>query len=363
MKGLNWHEDVSAADEFEELADYCRKNNIEPDHYGEGAFINGFEEEIAKFLDMEAAVFMPSGTMAQQIALRIWSERLNCKMVALHATSHVEADEQRGYYHLHGLQTVNIGDMKSAILKKHLQECAQPVGTLLIELPIRPLGGLLPTWSELLELLDEAKLRSVKIHLDGARIWEASAFYEKSCAEICSLFDSVYVSFYKGIGGMTGSMLLGSKDFIAESRIWLRRHGGNLYTLNPYVVSAKLNFEKRIGKMPEYRKRAISLAQALKEIPGLIIKPDPPQVNMFHVYIPAPAAHLEQAHEKLMKEDDFKLCSRFAETEIPGWTRTEVAVGDQAMTMSNEEIVDKYKKLLELSRRGSEEPIASGKSK
>lgn len=361
MKGLNWHEDVPAADEFEELADYCRKNNIEPDVYGEGALINDFEEEIAKFLGMEAAVFTPSGTMAQQIALRIWSERLSCKMVALHATSHVEADEQRGYYYLHGLQTVNLGDMKSAILKKHLQECAQPVGTLLIELPIRPLGGILPTWSELLELLDEAKLRSIKVHLDGARIWEASAFYEKPCAEICSLFDSVYVSFYKGIGGMTGSMLLGNKDFIAESRIWLRRHGGNLYTLNPYVVSAKLNFEKRIGKMPEYRKRALSLAQALKEIQGLVIKPDPPQVNMFHVYIPVPAFQLEKAHEKLMQEDNFKLCSRLTETEIPGWTRTEIAVGDQALSLSNEEIVGKYKRLLELALQCSPTPVTSSR--
>lgn len=351
MRGLNWHKDIAPNEEFEELAEYCRRHNIQADVYGKGEFINGFEAEIAKYLSMEAAVFMPSGTMAQQIALRIWSERLNLKTVALHATSHVEADEHQAYHYLHGLQTITLGTNNSAVLVKHLEELKEPVGTLLIELPMRVLGGMLPSWDELLELLNLAKSRSIKVHLDGARIWEASAFYDKPCSEICRLFDSVYVSFYKGIGGMTGSMLLGPKDFIEESRIWLRRHGGNLYTLTPYAVSAKLNFEKRINKMHEYRTRALSLAQALKEVPGLIIKPNPPQINMFQVYLDVPAAHLEKAHEKMMKEDNFKLCSRFAETEIPNWSRTEIAIGDQALSLSNEEVVEKYKKLLSLARQ------------
>ncbi len=349
MKGLNWHDDLSTADEFEELSAYCRTHNIETDIYGEGKFLNDFEMEIAEFLGMDAAVFMPSGTMAQQIALRIWSERLKIKTVALHETSHVEANEKRGYFYLHGLQTIAIGGMNSAILAKHLDEIKEPASTLLIELPMRALGGLLPTWNELLEVLNLARSKKIKVHLDGARIWEASTFYGKSCADICRLFDSVYVSFYKGIGGMTGSMLLGPKDFIEESRIWLRRHGGNLHTMTPYVVSAKLNFEKRINKMHEYSDRAVSLAKALKHIPGLEIKPDPPQVNMFHVFINLPLKQLEQAHEKLMKEDNFRLCTRFAETQIPNWTRTEIAIGDQALSISNEEIVDKYHKLLALA--------------
>lgn len=348
MRGLNWHDDISAAEEFEELAAYCRKHNIEADIYGEGKFLNDFEEEIAKFLGMDAAVFMPSGTMAQQIALRIWSERLKIKTVALHATSHVEANEKRGYSYLHGLQTITF-DGNSAILAKHLDEIKEPISTLLIELPMRALGGLLPSWDELLELLNLARSRKIKVHLDGARIWEASAFYGKSCADICRLFDSVYVSFYKGIGGMTGSMLLGPKDFVEESRTWLRRQGGNLHTMTPYVVSAKLNFEKRINKMHEYRNRAISLAEALKDITGLEIKPDPPHVNMFHVFINAPLSQLEKAHEKLMKEDNFRLCTRFAETSIPNWTRTEIACGDQVLSLSNVEIVEKYRKLLALT--------------
>jgi len=261
----------------------------------------------------------------------------------------VEADENKAYFHLHGLQTINIGNMNSAILTEHLEEIKEPVGTLLIELPMRMIGGMLPTWEELLELLQAAKARSIKVHLDGARIWEASAFYKRTCAEICSLFDSVYVSFYKGIGGIAGSMLLADADFIAESRIWLRRHGGNLYTLYPYAVAAKLNFEKRIGKMSEYRQRAISLAQALTQIPGLVIKPDPPQVNMFHVFINIPAAQLEKNHEQFMNEENFKLFSRFAETGIPNWTRIEVAIGDQALALSNAEVVAKFQKLLGLT--------------
>ncbi len=116
--------------------------------------------------------------------------------------------------------------------------------------------------------------------MDGARLWETKAFYKKSYRRICQGFDSVYVSFYKGIGALTGAMLLGRSEFIEESRVWLRRFGGNLFQLHPYVASAAMRFDRALGQMPEYMRRAKEVYKELKNIPEMSFCPDPPQVNI-----------------------------------------------------------------------------------
>src|SRR4029453_15083491 len=110
---------------------------------------------------------------------------------------------------------------------------------LLLELPQREIGGRLPEWDDLLAQVEWARARQIALHLDGARLWEAQPFYDRPHAEIAGLFDSVYVSFYKGLGGMGGAALAADAGTIAEARVWLRRHGGNLVTLHPFVVAAE----------------------------------------------------------------------------------------------------------------------------
>jgi threonine aldolase len=73
----------------------------------------------------------------------------------------------------------------------------------------------------------------VALHLDGARLWECRPFYGRDYAQIAGLFDSVYVSFYKTLGGIAGAALAGPADVIAEARVWQRRQGGNLVRLFP----------------------------------------------------------------------------------------------------------------------------------
>jgi threonine aldolase len=84
--------------------------DLAPDRYGEGEVVRSLETEVAALLGKEDAVFMPSGTMAQQIALRIWSNRRACPNVAFHPTCHLEIHEQKGYQILHGLHGVLVGE-------------------------------------------------------------------------------------------------------------------------------------------------------------------------------------------------------------------------------------------------------------
>lgn len=75
-------------------------------------------------------------------------------------------------------------------------------------------------WDELVKIREWTKEKGIKMHLDGCRIWEAQPFLQHSFAEIAELFDSVFVSFYKGIGGLSCGMLLGESEFIQEAKIW-----------------------------------------------------------------------------------------------------------------------------------------------
>ena len=116
-----------------------------------------------------------------------------------------------------------------------------------------------------------ARERGWHVHLDGARLWESGPFYGRSYAQIAALFDSVYVSFYKGIGAVAGAMLCGSRPLVEEARIWQRRHGGNLVALYPYASVAEQSFDARISRMRAYRDAATWLAKIVAAQPGTLL--------------------------------------------------------------------------------------------
>src|SRR4051794_7804002 len=227
-----------------------------PDIYGEGDRIEALEARVAALLGKEAAVFMPSGTMAQPIALRIWAGRNGTRTVAFHPTCHLELHEQKGYQLLHDLHGRLVGDANELLTLDDLEQIHEPVAALLIELPQREIGGRLPDWDGLTAQTDWARGRGIALHMDGARLWEAAPFYGRPYDEIAALFDSVYVSFYKGLGGLGGAALAGPQDLVDEARVWQRRHGGNLVTLMPYVVAAELGLDEELPRMPEYLAKA-----------------------------------------------------------------------------------------------------------
>src|SRR5205823_1949079 len=246
-----------------------------PDRYGEGEVIDGFEAEVARLLGKEAAVFMPSGTMCQQIALRVWTDRRGCPNVAMHPRNHLDQHEQFGYQRLHGLRGIPVGSPNQLLTLDDLRGVAEPLGALLLELPQREIGGHLPAWDELAASTGWARERGVPAHMDGARLWESGPFYGRDYAEIAALFDSVYVSFYKGLGGLAGSILAGPADVIAEARVWQRRHGGNLVQLYPYVLTARQGLGERLPSMGAYHAKAREIAAALAPFPQIEVTPDP----------------------------------------------------------------------------------------
>ncbi len=333
---------------FHELAEMTDPQ-LSEDHYGEGELINGFEARIATLLGKEAAVFMPSGTMCQQIALRIWAERRGHFNVAFHPTSHLEIHEKHAYQRLHGLSGILVGSPNHLLTLDDLKAVAEPLGALLIELPQREIGGQLPTWDELTSIVSWARERGVPTHLDGARLWESQPFYEREYAEIAALFDTVYVSFYKSLGGIAGAILAGPIDVIAEARVWQRRHGGNVIHLYPYVLSAQKGLDQHLGRMKEYYTKAREIAAVLAPFPQIEIVPNPPQTNMMHLFLRGERDKLQRAALEIAQEKGIWPFYKLAPTFLPAYQKFEFVVGDATLDLTNDEIVDLFQTLFSKS--------------
>jgi len=341
-----------AAGEFRLLADWCAANAVDHDVYGKGELVEGFERRIADVLGKPAAVFMPSGVMAQLAAIRIWTEAARLARFGLHPTSHLALHEEQAFAALLHLHAVPIGDRLRPMTAADLEAVVQPLACAIVELPIREAGGQLPTWEELEALKAAARARGVVLHMDGARLWECAAHYGKSHAEIASGFASVYVSLYKGIGAFSGAMLAGDDAFVAQARLWRKRLGGTLYHLSPMVAAAAMRFDQRLALMPTLYQRTLAFASALQRHAWLRVNPAVPQVNLLHLHFDAPADAVLEARDALAEEAGCWLFDNVRQVDVPGRSMTEIYVGDRLLMIADARIGALFERLEALLQRG-----------
>jgi threonine aldolase len=307
------------------------------DRYGDGGAVTDLEAAIAGILELPAAVYLPSGTMAQQSALRVHADRRGRRTVVFHPECHLDRHEGRALERLHGLVGRPVGDRNRLLELSDLSAIAESPAALVLELPQRDLGGQLPTWEELAMQTAWARARGAAAHLDGARLWEASAGYGRSPAEIAALFDTTYVSFYKGIGALAGCCLAGPEDVVAEVREWRGRMGGTLFGLWPGAASALSCLRRRLPLMPDYLVRAREIADAVRDVPGVTVVPDPPQAPMLHLLLrTSPEAFAAAARE--LAGDGLWTWEKPMATGDPAVQRVEFSVGDATMALSVEDV-------------------------
>lgn len=299
---------------------------------------------MAAFLGKEKAVFFPSGTMAQQIALRIYCDEKGIRKVAYHPLSHLEIHEQDGLKELHQIQSILLGEKDRLIRLEEIIELKEDIACLLIELPQREIGGQLPPYEELVAISAHCRAKGIKLHLDGARLYEVLPFYQKSAAEICALFDSVYISFYKGIGGIAGAILAGDESFTEKSKVWKRRHGGDLISLYPYYLSASYYFKQRSHKMAQYYEEAKELAALYNNCHHVTTVPQVPVTNMFHVHIALPKAKLEPILVALYTETGVGLIHYLRESSEDK-SLFEVSIGDAFGKIPKDHLKRMFKRL------------------
>ena len=310
------------------------------DNYGQGGVVADLEAEICRLLSKPAAAFLPSGTMAQQAVLRVHADQRSLRTVVFHPMCHLEQHEEQGYQRLHGLVGRPSGGRDRLMTLEDLTAIAETPAALVIELPQRDIGGQQPAFDDLTAQVAWARERGAAAHLDGARLWESAAGYGRAPAEIAALFDTVYVSFYKGIGALAGCCVAGSEEIVAQVREWRRRMGGTLYGLWPNAASALACLASRLPKFPAYLEHARAIAAALAGVPSVTVIPDPPQVPMMHLLLRVSKEDYAAAAKRLAKNRGIWTPPTCMLTADPGMQRLELSVGDGTLEFRPAEIAE-----------------------
>jgi threonine aldolase len=141
---------------------------------------------------------------------------------------------------------------------------------------------------------------------------------------------SVYVSFYKGLAGLSGAAVAADKDAVDELRAWRQRMGGQLYRMSPYAVSALVGLRDRLPRMGEYVAWSRALATELVAV-GLRVNPAPPHMNTFEVFADSPLRELKERLATLMERERVQPCGTWAATDVPGMSVTEVSCYESAL--------------------------------
>ncbi len=277
---------ITPAEMFSQMAAWCEQNGVKHDKYGDGELIQSFERQVAELLGFEAGLFVITGTMTQPTVLQIACEQRGSNNVAMHPSCHIYIHENQGYQLQNRFNALPVGKPYEPWNVSSLLQIPDTLGAAVYELPMREIGGQLPSFGELEAIKNHCQTNNIHLHMDGARLWECAAYYQKSYQEIANGFDSVYVSLYKGIGGLGGAMLLGDKTFIDKASVWMHRQGGSVYQRSPYVVAAAMQFESRIQALPSLFERTLELYQMLADYPSLTPNPEAPQANMLHIHLP-----------------------------------------------------------------------------
>ncbi len=304
------------------------------------------EERIAGLMGAPAALFFPTGAMAQQVALRIHADRRGRRTFAGHPYLHLDTWELQGYNAVHGLRFHPAGDRHELLGKDDLARIGEPLAAVVWELPQRDLGGLLPGWEQLCEQVDLVRSRGAAVHLDGGRIFEAQPFYDRPHAEIAGLFDTVYVSLYKGLSGVRGAVLAGDEETVAEAAVWRKRLGGAISNAWPLALGALSGLDHLVPRMAEFRAHAVAIAAALNADGIVRALPDPPQTPLFHVHVSAAKAAVERAGAQLIAEDGTELFYKVRSAPDPSRCAFEICVGENAMEFRPDEVVELVRDLV-----------------
>lgn len=344
---LSGHKPVDPASALKALAEHLAA--AEPaDLYGAGGAAALVEKRTAELLGKPAAMFFIKGMIAQMAVLRVAAERAGTPNIVVHRMSHIEQDEEGALWRLHHLRPVRLGKYAPFTLAQ-VEGVTDPIAAIVIELPLRRSGYRLPPLDELRAISRWARERRIHLHFDGARQWEAAAGYGIALDELASLADSVYVSFYKGLGGLGGAAVAGTEEFVKSLAVWRTRHGGNLYRVFPYAISAVAGIEQHQPRMAAYVDRARQLAEHLRGDPRLTITPARPEVNSFHLLMPGSVEDLRQRNRDFAEKRGIWLFNLFYESPVDGHSVGEVVIGDSSDDYDVDEAARWIREFLDLA--------------
>jgi threonine aldolase len=261
------------------------------DVYGSGGAVKRLEAAFATLTGKERAVFVPTGTLANQLAIAVLAR--DKTKVFVQEQSHIYRDEADAAQSVFGKRlmplvpdrcTFTLEDLKAAIDDYHHREVFESgVGALAIENPVRRRNGEVFDFGEMKRVTAYAKEHGIGTHLDGARLFLASAYSGVSVRDYAALFDTVYISLYKYFGAGAGAVLCGSAELMATIPHLIKVHGGTMLWNWHNAAVALHNLDGFVERYQRAKVRADELFALLNQIDGIHIEPLPHGSNIFQL--------------------------------------------------------------------------------
>lgn len=286
---------VTPGERLAALAASPHASSVEPvDLYG-GGMVERLEARVAELLGKPAALWFPTGTMAQQAILQVWAARNGCRRIAVHPAHHTQLQEDGAFAELSGFEAVHPTTARRHATAEELANTPGPLAAAVMEVPLQELGYVLPTWEEYVAFAAAARHAGVPFHVDGARIWESRTRFGRTLPEIAAEASSLYVSAYKGLGGLSGALLVADSEVIEEARPWRTRYGGEVFQQFPAIVAALDGLDTQLPRIDGWVQQAAVIAEGLRRLPELRIEGTLPHINEFWVSTALPAEALNAA--------------------------------------------------------------------
>ncbi|HSB12184.1 MAG TPA: GntG family PLP-dependent aldolase [Blastocatellia bacterium] len=268
-----------------EMREAMARAEVGDDVYGEDPTAHRLQDRAADLFGKEAALFVPSGTMGNQIAVRLHTEP--GQEVIIEERSHMFNMEMAGMAVISGALAHPIRcpdgimdwDTIAAAIRPKSSYFAQ-TGLVAVENTQNLAGGTVMTFERMQEIAERAHGLGLPIHLDGARIFNAAIVLKRDVAEIASLFDSVMFCLSKGLGAPVGSMLVGSRELIDRAVPVRRMLGGGMRQVGVLAAAGLVALQKMTARLEEDHSNAQVLARGLAEIRGVKIDPERVQTNI-----------------------------------------------------------------------------------
>jgi len=336
---------------IEKLQEIDAEKKIMRDFYGHGGCIDELTKKFSLITGKESAIFMPSGTMANQLAIHTLSGT-NTK-VFVQETSHVYRDEADAAQSLFNKRLIPLGkgepfftlsELKNAIDYYEKGEVFKSGsgGVVSIENPVRRNDGAFVPIEELRSISEYCKSSGYKLHLDGARIFMASAATGIPVSEYASLFDTVYISLYKYLGAAAGAVLCGNKELVDKMDHQVKIHGGSMFSNWTNAAVALHHLEGLEERLNKVRLKATDLIKSFNALNISITPAVKNNTNMFYlkflqqVDIKKVIANLKDKHNIVLQSPNQEGIIR-------------ITINDSLLLQENEKIIGSFKEAIKSS--------------
>lgn len=268
-----------------EMREAMARAEVGDDQYGEDPTVNRLEERSAEVVDKQAGVFVPSGMMGNLCGVLAQAQR--GEEVILGDMAHIYQNEMGAFTVLGGISSRLIPNGTGLPTIADLETAIRPAAGMYprtalvcIESSHNNCGGTAITAEETRAFAEVAHRNGARVHLDGARIFNAAAALGTDVRELCAPADTVQFCFSKGLAAPVGSILCGDRETIARARRVRKLLGGAMRQAGVLAAAALVGLERMRGRLVEDHRNARALAEGLAELPGVLLDPSTVVTNI-----------------------------------------------------------------------------------